>query len=110
MNNRESAIEFVKRFCTGDVEGLAPLLADELKLKGPLFQFRSSSAYLDSLRKDPPVKGGYRLLSVTDSDDGVSIFYEYGKSEGAITIAQLFRFNDQKISEILLVFDGREFA
>ena len=110
MNKQELAIEFVKRFCTGDVDGLAPLLADDLQLEGPLFQFRSSGDYLDSLRKDPPVNGDYRLLSVTDSDDHVSIFYEYRRSEGAITIAQLFKFRDQKISEILLVFDGREFA
>ena len=110
MNNQELAIEFVKQFCAGDVEGLAPLLADELKLKGPLFQFGSRDAYLDSLRQDPLEKGSYRLLSVAESDDGVSIFYEYGKSDGAITIAQLFKFKDQKIGEILLVFDGREFA
>ena len=110
MNNKELAIEFVKRFCAGDVEGLAPLLADELRLEGPLFQFDSCDAYLDSLRQDQLEKGSFRLLSVAESDDGVSIFYEYGKSEGAMTIAQLFKFKDQKIGEILLVFDGREFA
>lgn len=109
-SRRELAIEFVKRFCSGDVEGLAPLLENDLQLEGPLFRFRSSSEYLDSLRKDPPLSGRCRLLSVTESNDSVSIFYEYERSEGSMTIAQLFKFKDQKISEILLVFDGRAFA
>ena len=52
----------------------------------------------------------YRLLSVTESGDSVSIYWDYQKSIGAITIAQLFKFKNQKISEILLVFDGRGFA
>lgn len=108
MKSKQLAIEFVKRFCEGDVEALEPLLADDFTLKGPLFQFESRAAYLDSLRSDQLERGSYRLPSVTESDDSVAVFYEYRKSEGAVTIAQLFRFKAQKISEILLVFDGRE--
>ncbi|MEE9166865.1 MAG: hypothetical protein V3U24_05310 [Candidatus Neomarinimicrobiota bacterium] len=110
MNNREVALEFVKSFCAGDINELAPLLANDLKFKGPLFQFESSVAYMRSLQEDPPEKSGYRLLSVTESNDSVSIFYEYQKREGPITIAQSFRIANRKISEILLVFDTREFA
>ena len=110
MNNQHLVIEFVKRFCAGDIDGLTPLSAAELQLKGPLYQFASRDDYLDALRKDPPDKSGYRLLSVTDSSESVSIFYEYVKTDGIITVAQLFRFKDQKISEMLLVFDSREFA
>ena len=110
MNKREVAMEFLRCFCAGDVNGLASLLAKDLQFKGPFHQFSSSDAYLDSLKNDPPEKCGYRVLSVTESGDSVSIYYDYEKSDGAITIAQLFKFKNQKISEVLLVFDGRGFA
>ncbi len=110
MDNRERALSFIKRFCGGDVERLAPLLSSDLKLVGPLFQFESRDAYLAALRADPPEEGDVRLLSVSEADDQVSIFYEYRRSGGAVTVAQLFKFKHEKISEILLVFDGREFA
>jgi hypothetical protein len=110
MNNREVAIEFLRCFCAGDVNGLAPLLAEDLQFRGPFHQFSSSDAYLDTLRNDPPEKCGYRVLSITESGDSVSIYYNYEKSGGAITIAQLFKFRDQKINGILLVFDGRGFS
>jgi hypothetical protein len=107
MNNREAALQFVKSFCAGDVDGLAPMLADDLRFSGPFFQFASADAYLNNLRDDPPEKCGYRVLSVTEGADSVSIYYDYEKVDGAITIAQLFKFADDRISEILLVFDGR---
>ena len=110
MNNREMALDYLSRFCTGDVDGLAPLLAQKLQFKGPLFQFSSKNAYLRSLRDGPLAGCGYRVLSVTESDDSVSIYYDYEKSDQVITIAQLFRFDKGKITELLLVFDGRGFA
>ena len=110
MNNRDVAIEFVKCFCAGDVGALAPLLTPDLKLKGPFYQFGSADAYLDSLRNDPLEKCGYRVISVTEDADSVSIYYDYEKSDRTITIAQLFKFSNQKIQEILLVFDGRGFT
>ena len=103
------AIEFVKCFCAGDVSALAPLLTPDLKLKGPFFEFDSAEAYLDSLKYDLE-KCGYRVLSITESKGSVSIYYDYEKSDLIITIAQLFKFKGHKISEILLVFDGRGFA
>jgi len=62
LNNRELAIEFVRRFCAGDVATLAPLLAEEFRFSGPFFQFNSADAYLDALRRDPPETAGYILL------------------------------------------------
>ncbi len=109
MTNRDVAIEFVKCFCAGDVGALAPLLTPDLKLRGPFFKFDSADAYLDSLTNDLE-KCGYRLLSITEGEDSVSIYYDYEKSDRIITIAQLFKFKEHKISEILLVFDGRGFV
>ena len=68
MNNREIALEFLKCFCAGDVNSLDPLLAEDLQFNGPLYQFGSKDAYLDSLKDGPLEKCGYRILSVTESD------------------------------------------
>ncbi len=110
MNNREIAMEFLRCFCAGDVAGLVPLFAEDLRFKGPYHQFFSSAAYLESLKSDPPEKSSYRVLSVSEGNDSVSVFWDYEKNDRTVTIAQLFRFRDQAISEILLVFDGRESA
>ena len=110
MDNREVAMESLRCFCAGDVSGLASLLAEDLVFRGPFHQFSSRDAYLDSLKKDRPEKCDYRVLSVTESGDSVSIYYDYEKRERTITIAQLFKFRNRKISEILLVFDTGRFA
>ena len=110
MNNRDMAMEFVKCFCAGDADALVPLLSADLRFHGPFYNFGSADAYLASLKNDPLEQCGYRVLSITESEDSVSIYYDYEKSDRAITIAQLFKFKNQTISEILLVFDGRGFA
>ena len=105
MNNGELAEQFLRCFCAGDLDGLASLLTADLQFKGPFHQFRSRDAYLDSLKADPPEKCDYRVLSITEDEDTVSIYYEYVKSEGILTIAQLFTFKNHRISEMLLIFD-----
>ena len=110
MSNRDVAIEFVNRFCSGDAGGLGALLADDLHLKGPLFEFTSKQDYLDSLARDGLERASYQILSVAEGTDTVSIFYEYQKSAGTITIAQLFGFNDGLIADVVLVFDTRAFS
>ena len=110
MSNRERALEFVKRFAAGDVAGLEPLLSEDLRLAGPFLQVDSRTAYLEVLRHDPPEPCGVRFLSVTESGDAVAVFYEYEKRDGTLTIAQLFRFYDQRIAETRLVFDGQKSA
>jgi len=107
MNNRDTALEFLRCFCAVDLAGLAPLLAEDLRLRGPLYSFDSRNSYLDSLKNDPPEKCTYQVLSVTEGKDCVSIYYDYEKHDRTLTIAQLFRFENQKISEMLLVFDCR---
>ena len=107
MTNRELAIAYLECFCAGDVAGLAPLLAADLEFKGTLHHYDSRAEYLQSLERDPPGKCGYRVLSVTENDNSVCLFYDYEKPNGVITIAQLFKIVGQKISEVILVFDGR---
>ena len=110
MQNREVVLEFLRRFCDGDVDGLAPLLTADLTVRGALRSFASAAEYLASLRSDPPARCPHQVLSVTEGQDEVSVFYEYGKPDGSLLIAQLFRMRGTRIREMLIVFDGRGFS
>jgi hypothetical protein len=110
MTNREVAMEYLKRFCAGDVSGLEPLLSSELQFSGTFHRYRSGAEYLNSLRNDPPQKCAYEVLSVTENGDSVAIFYDYEKPDRVMKIAQLFKIRNKQIYEVLLVFDGRGFA
>ena len=107
MNKREVVLEFLSCFCNGDIDALEPLLAEDLRFTGPFHRFDCRDAYIGSLKEDPPEKTGYRVLSLAESGDDVCVFYDYEKSDQSVTIAQLCKFKDRKIGEILLVFDGR---
>ena len=62
---------------------------------------------MESLKNDPPEKCTYKIVSVTEDDDRVAVFYNYEKADRVIPIAQLFKIANQKIMETLLIFDGR---
>lgn len=106
VNRKDTALEFVDRFCAGDIEALAPLLAEDLRLSGPFHRFGSRTEYLQNLMDDPPRKCGYRILSILENGDEVCVFYDYAKDGEPMTVAQLCRFNGEQIGEILLVFDS----
>ncbi len=107
MTNREVVMEYLKCFCAGDIDGLRPLLAADLCFTGTLHAYGTAKDYLDNLKKDPPDECDCKVLSITENEQSVAVFYEYQKPERAINIAQLFKVKNDKIHEVLLVFDGR---
>lgn len=112
MTNRELALKFLEFFCAADIDGLGPLLSSDLTFRGPFHTFYSSDDYLNSLKKDPPEISRHKILSITEDDNSgtVAIFYEYQKSDSTIQIAQLFAISDQRITNILLIFDSLGFV
>ena len=110
MTSTDLALTFIERFCTGDVDGLEPLLAEDLHFTGPLFTFTSRAAYLDSLHADPLEPAPYTVLDVLTGMNSVAVFYTIDKPEGILTLAQRFHVEQSQIAEILLVFDARLFA
>ena len=110
MTNRDLTLRFIERFCAGDVEGLVSILAENLQFRGPFHQFESREGYLTCLRNDPPVPSQFQVVSITESEDQVAVFFEYQKSNESVLIAQLFKCFDNQITEILLIFDGRGFV
>ena len=107
MSNRDVALEYLRRFCAGDVDGLEPLLSTDVSFAGTLHAYDSASEYLDALRRDPPEACGYKVLSITEGENAVAVFYEYQKRGRVLTVAQLFRITEHQIDDVLLVFDGR---
>ena len=92
-------------FAAGNVDGLALLLAENVRVLGPYLDVASRADYLAALQGDPPQPAGARILSVTGDGGAVAVFWEYQKPERAVTVAHLFRFRGARIAEMLLVFD-----
>ncbi len=109
MTNRDVVEAYLRCFCGGDVDGMAPLLATDLSFTGTLHFYRSAAEYLDDLRRDPPEPSVCRFVSVAKSPDSVAVFYEYEKADRTMRIAQLFTLESRRIKRILSVFDGRGF-
>ena len=109
MTNQEIAIKYLSNFCEGTIDKIVPLLAPDLSFTGTLNSYSSAKEYLASLRDDPPGRCDYNILSITENDDFVGLFYEYVKPNQTMQVAQLFKIKNQQIHEILLVFDGRGF-
>lgn len=109
MTNREVAMEYLRCFCAGDIDGLEPLLAADLSFNGTFHEYRSREAYVGSLRLAPPEECRFEVLSVTESGDSVAVFYNYRKPDRIMTIAQWFKIQSGQIEDVLLVFDGRGF-
>lgn len=104
MRHRERALEYVRCFAAGDVEGLGLVVAESLRFTGPYLRVDSKAAYLDALRDDPPEPCEVAILSVTAEEDRVVVFYELLKAGGKVTLAQWFRFGADGIHETRLVF------
>jgi hypothetical protein len=105
LSSEERALAFVRRFAAGDVDGLASLLAENVRVVGPHLDVASRADYLAALRADPPQPAAARVLSVTGDGDTVAVFWEYEKPERAVTVAQLFRLRGARIAEMHIVFD-----
>ena len=105
MDSQALATSFIERFCAGDVDGLEPLLAEDLRFTGPFLNFDTREGYLASLRQDPPLPSEHRLRAVLAHDGTVAVFWDHGRGLDFVPMAHLFRVAGRRISEILLIFD-----
>lgn len=103
MQSKTLAKKFVEYFCNADLDGIDSLLSTQFHLKGPLFEFDSKQDYLDSLNGNLEADLESEILSVIGNTDEASAFYRYRGN----LIGQLFRCNEGKIYETVLVFDTK---
>lgn len=101
MDSKALARSFIQCFCNADLAGLEALLPPRFRLSGPLFEFDSRAAWLDSLKGNLVADPGAEILAMAGGDDEIAAFFTYHGN----TIAQLFRCDGGKIVETILVFD-----
>ena len=110
MALREIAVQYLTHFCAGELPALEALFADDLKFSGPFIKTTSRGEYIGELRKAPPVACTFEIDEVVERDRSVAIFYTFKKPGVATPMAQLFRFKNSLIAEVLLIFDSAAFT
>jgi len=104
MNSRFLAETFIEYFCKADVNGIDSLLASNFRFTGPLFEFSTKRAYIESLQGSLEADPDATILGVVGGGAEAAAFYRYKGN----TIGQWFRCDEGKIHETLVVFDARQ--
>lgn len=103
-----TARRFIKHFTAGNMEGLAQLLTDDLRVDGPLLQTATRASYLAALARDPPAPAAARVHAVISDAASVFVAWEYVKPGRSVAIAQRFTLRGDRISHMLILFDPEE--
>ena len=110
MSNRELAIQYLDGFAQGDLNTIKNVLSNGFEFSGPFYSEKTAADYIRILESDPPDRSSYWINSIYERDDEVCIIYKFEKKCVAADMAQLFRFESDKISKSTLIFDSRQFA
>ena len=102
MTAKETALAFIERFCSADLDGLERLLAPDLAFTGPLLQSGSAAEYIRALRFDPPEPAPYRIDLVQEESEKVFIKWSWHKSTGHLALEQSFEISDGRIRAVRL--------
>ncbi|MDH5546125.1 MAG: nuclear transport factor 2 family protein [Gammaproteobacteria bacterium] len=106
LDARTLTKSFIESFCNADLAGLETLLSENFHLKGPLFEFDTRTAYLESLEGNLEADPEASILSIVAEDNEVTVFYTYKEN----LISQHFRCNQGKIVDTILVFNTQNIA
>lgn len=93
-----------------DPRHLYEVLAADLRFIGPFAAFDSAEAYIRSLENDPPLGMTFAILDRFESGNKTCLIYQFEKGDLSLPMAQVFTIDEEKISDIRLIFDGREFG
>ena len=107
MTKKDVVLEYLKAFCSADLNRLKAVLADKFHLKGPFFEFHSREDYISSLEGNLVPNCTFEIIRLMEEGEDVSVFYHYIKPNTTVHVAQLFRFKNSKVSEAVLIFDSR---
>ncbi len=96
-------------FGGGNPHELARILTPDCHFSGPWLQCDSATAYMDAMNEDPPTAFDYQIIAKVVDGNRVALFYHFRKANIETPMAQLFTTRDDRICDILLVFDTRVF-
>ena len=77
--------------------------------KGPFFKFNSAKDYIDSLLEAPPKDMSYKIIESFENENSACLIYSFTKGNVKSKMSQLFKVKDEKISEIILIFNTKDF-
>lgn len=93
----------------GNMTGLTEILAEDLVFKGPLFEFDSANAYIDSMLEAPPKEFSYEIIQEYQNQNSACVVYQFSKPGISTLMSQVFEVANDKITRIFLVFDVSPF-
>lgn len=96
-------------FRTGNFDQLRQILADDLKFRGPLYNFDTAGNYINSMKTDPPKDFEYKMIKTYEDNSSACLVYEFAKPGVSTIMTQTFEVEHDKIKSILLVFDTANF-
>jgi SnoaL-like domain len=105
MRPMEVAEAYLARFCAGDIDALAELLADDFEFVGPFVQTSGPASYLEALRADPPQDCSAEIIHAFDDGDLVNLIYRFSKPGINALMSQLFVIRGDTVTRTLLIFD-----
>jgi ketosteroid isomerase-like protein len=104
--------QFQRAFGTGDLQTARSLLADDLHFVGPIEEFDTADAYIESVAKLAQIVKGTDVKKVlADGDDVVTIYdLQTNTPAGTSHVAEWATVEKGRIAEIRVFFDARPFA
>ncbi len=113
MRPLDLALRYMKIFYSdGNVDELFQLFANDFTFSGPLYKFDSREDYIKSLKSDPPIGFvglEYKIISSFENEFSACLVYQFTKPGISVPMAQIFNISNNKISNILLIFDTSVF-
>jgi len=111
MKPLELALKYLEIFFSGkNLDDLKYMFADNLIFNGPLYKFSSADDYINLLKKDPPKGMKYKIIKSFEDKNSACVIYQFTKENVSTPMAQLFETENGKLSKILLIFNGNDFA
>ena len=96
-------------FLTGDFSQLKHILADNLKFRGPLYNFDTAEDYIKSMQDAPPKDFKYQVIKSYEDSSSACLVYRFSKPGISTIMTQTFDTDNDKIRSILLIFDKSAF-
>ena len=97
-------------FSGKDLDRLETILHEELQFRGPFYQFDSAQEYITSLKTDPPLGWSYKIIHAFEQDNIVNLVNYFSKPGVNTIMSQLFQVIDNKITNMVLIFDSAAFT
>ena len=111
MNPLQLARSYMEIFYSGeDLLRLVDLMSEDCHFKGPLFEFYSAKAYVESLIAGPPVDVRFTELTAYEDENSACLIYQFSKPGIEAMMCQRFIVVNGKINDILLIFDTGGFS